>query len=290
MTASDASGNSTSCAFPVTVVDTTPPQISLTVAPTVLWPPNHRMVPERAAWQVTDVCDPAAGAVLASATSSEPDDAPDAGDGNTSGDIQGTLDGTAANAPQLRAERSADGPGRTYTLRYQARDASGNTTSALGVVTVPHDLGTGPEPLLMNLEPDGTSGMAHLYWNEVPRPGDGALRNAVAGTCACTRLGCTGDELQGGEHGGCPGDGEGVLLSRAVLGRAGSERLGDGDGAVAGGADSLRSRVSGRGGQFSRTTVSEAQVESASLHILMTSFGPAGGARSRRPGGRKWPA
>jgi len=175
VTAGDSSGNSTSCVFPVAVVDTTPPQISLTVAPTVLWPPNHRMVPERAAWQVTDVCDPAAGAVLASATSSEPDDAPDAGDGNTSGDIQAALDGTTANAPQLRAERSADGPGRTYTLRYQTRDASGNTTSALGVVTVPHDLGTGPEPLLMNLEPDGTSGMAHLYWNEVP----GALKYDV---------------------------------------------------------------------------------------------------------------
>jgi len=157
------------------VVDTTPPQISLAVAQTVLWPPNHRMVPEQVAWQVSDVCDPAASAVLASATSSEPDDAPEAGDGNTTGDIEGVVNDTAVTRPQLRAERSADGPGRTYTLTYRARDASGNATSALGVVTVPHDLGTGPEPLLMNLEPGGTPGMAHVYWNDVP----GALKYDV---------------------------------------------------------------------------------------------------------------
>ena len=54
-----------------------------------------------------------------------------------------------------------------YTLTYAARDASGNTASALGIVTVPLDEGTGPEPVMMSVEGDGTPGMAHLYWNAV---------------------------------------------------------------------------------------------------------------------------
>jgi len=67
----------------------------------------------------------------------------------------------------LRAERSGDGPGRVYTLTYAARDASGNMASALGIVTVPLDQGTGAEPVMMSMEGDGTPGMAHLYWNAV---------------------------------------------------------------------------------------------------------------------------
>ncbi|HYS05284.1 MAG TPA: hypothetical protein VEW47_08835 [Candidatus Dormibacteraeota bacterium] len=175
LTVEDSDGRRATEGVVANVVDTAPPQISLALAETVLWPPNHRMVPDPAAWQVSDVCDPTAGAVLVSATSSEPDDDPGAGDGNTSGDIQDAVHDTAANRPHLRAERSADGPGRTYTLTYRARDASGNATSALGVVTVPHDLGTGPEPLLMILEPGGAPALAHVYWNDVP----GALKYDV---------------------------------------------------------------------------------------------------------------
>jgi len=125
------------------------------------------MVPVQGAWQVSDLCDPAAGIVLVSVTSSEPDDAPASGDGNTTGDIQDAAIGTPDTSVLLRAERSADGPGRVYTLTYAARDASGNTSSALGIVTVPNDEGTGPEPVMMSLEGDGTQGMAHLYWNAV---------------------------------------------------------------------------------------------------------------------------
>jgi len=125
------------------------------------------MVPVAAEWQVSDVCDPAAGATLTSVTSSEPDDAPGTGDGNTTGDIQDATIGTPDATVLLRVERSGDGPGRVYTLTYVTRDASGNTASALGIVTVPHDEGTGPEPVLLNVEGDGTPGMAHIYWNTV---------------------------------------------------------------------------------------------------------------------------
>jgi len=74
-------------------------------------------------------------------TSSEPDDAPGIGDGNTTGDIQDAAIGTPDPSFLLRAERSAAGSGRVYTLEYAATDASGNTASASGQVIVPHDLG-----------------------------------------------------------------------------------------------------------------------------------------------------
>ncbi len=139
--ATDASGNTATCTSSVQVRDTIPPSLTLRLSPTTLWPPNHRLVPVQAVWQVSDVCDPAANAVLASVTSSEPDDAP--GSGDTTGDIQDAALGTADSMVLLRAERSGGGPGRVYTLTYSARDASGNMTSALGVVTVPHDMRAG---------------------------------------------------------------------------------------------------------------------------------------------------
>jgi hypothetical protein len=125
------------------------------------------MVPVQAAWQVTDACDPSAGVMLVSAASSEPDDAPGNGDGNTTGDIDDVSPGTPDALLRLRSERSADGPGRLYTLTYAARDASGNTASALGIVSVPHDEGTGPEPVIVNLESTGSPGLARIYWNAV---------------------------------------------------------------------------------------------------------------------------
>jgi len=52
-------------------------------------------------------------------------------------------------------------------VTYRSEDASGNMTSALAVATVPHDLGHGPEPLLINLEHGVTPGMVHVYWSQV---------------------------------------------------------------------------------------------------------------------------
>jgi hypothetical protein len=116
---------------------------------------------------MSDRCDPAATARLVSVVSSEPDDAPGDGDGRTTGDVMGADVGTPDGEVLLRAERSGDGPGRSYELTYAARDASGNSASALTVVTVPHDQGQGPEPLSLRLEPNGTAGLAHVYWNTV---------------------------------------------------------------------------------------------------------------------------
>jgi hypothetical protein len=102
-----------------------------------------------------------------SVSSSEPDDAPGDGDGSTTGDMAGAEADTPDTGILLRAERSGSGSGRTYEITYAASDATGNSTSALAVVRVPHDLGEGPEPVLVGVEPAATSGTAHLYWNVV---------------------------------------------------------------------------------------------------------------------------
>jgi FG-GAP-like repeat/Thrombospondin type 3 repeat len=162
----NADGQSGTAETEVLVRDTVAPTLTLAATPGELWPPNHRMVPVSVGWQVNDVCDPAPTVRLVGVSSSEPDDGEGDGDGRTTGDIAGTESGTPDPELSLRAERDGDGPGRVYELTYQAVDGSGNQVSAVGVVTVPHDQGEGPEPLILKAEPaaTGSPGTVHLYW------------------------------------------------------------------------------------------------------------------------------
>lgn len=132
----DACGDIGSQTSQAQVFDKTPPTINVSVAPTLLWPANHKMQDITANVTVQDNC-PGAGYVLTSVTSSEPDDG--LGDGDTPNDIQGASLGTPDTAFALRAERSGSGPGRIYTVTYTATDASSSQTSAQAIVTVPHD-------------------------------------------------------------------------------------------------------------------------------------------------------
>ncbi|MHC4501535.1 MAG: LamG-like jellyroll fold domain-containing protein [Planctomycetota bacterium] len=53
-TATDGHGNSSSCMQTITVIDTTGPEFQLSVSPTILWPPNHKMeliTPLSASWR-----------------------------------------------------------------------------------------------------------------------------------------------------------------------------------------------------------------------------------------------
>lgn len=129
----DMAGNTGSDNVTVTVVDTTPPEISATVSPDTLWPPNHKYVEVEVSVTVYDTSDPAPTLTLVSITSNEPDNAK--GDGNIVDDIV-TVNGFTFN---LRAERSGLGSGRTYTITYQATDSSGNTAQASITVEVPHN-------------------------------------------------------------------------------------------------------------------------------------------------------
>jgi len=131
----DATGKTATDDVEITVVDTQPPRVDLSVSPASLWPPNHRMVDVHATVRVDD-CQPTT-VTLVSVTSNEPDNG--LGDGDTVNDIQGADTGTADTDFQLRAERAGGGSGRVYTIVYKVVDAGGLETSATAWVRVPHD-------------------------------------------------------------------------------------------------------------------------------------------------------
>ena len=135
-TGSDDSSNAGMCSALISVVDTTLPTISVSVAPTGAFPPNHRMFDVTATVVVNDSCDPNPPITLTSITSNEPDNGK--GDGNTEPDVQGATFGAADFAFQLRAERNGNGSGRVYTITYTVTDGSGNAVSTSAQITVPH--------------------------------------------------------------------------------------------------------------------------------------------------------
>lgn len=131
----DGKGASDTATIVVEVVDTTPPALSLSVSPNVLWPPDHRLVEVSAAIQVSDAGDARPRVELLSITSNEPDNG--LGDGDTGRDVQQASVGTDDRAFALRAERSGRSTGRVYTVTYRAADASGNSTTGTATVTIP---------------------------------------------------------------------------------------------------------------------------------------------------------
>jgi hypothetical protein len=118
------------------VIDDTPPEITVTLNRTYLWPPNHKLATITATVNVTDNCG-GGSYVLTSITSDEPED--DKGDGHTAPDIVGADYGTADTEFQLRSERQGGGDGRVYTITYTAGDACDNTTPGVATVRVEHD-------------------------------------------------------------------------------------------------------------------------------------------------------
>jgi hypothetical protein len=136
-TSSDDDGNEGSATQTVTIEDTTPPDLTVTLSESVLWSPDHKLVEIEAIIDVSDICDASPTVELVSITSDEPDN--DKADGNTVDDIQGAAVGTDDRVFEVRAERSGQGSGRTYTIVYEASDGSGNTTQRQVAVFVPHD-------------------------------------------------------------------------------------------------------------------------------------------------------
>jgi uncharacterized protein YegL len=120
-------------------IDKTAPTVNLILDQTVLWAPNHKMVPINV---TIDANDPKSGSgiksiKLISITSNEP--ANDLGDGNTAPDYQDAELGTDDISFSLSAERSGLGNGRVYTITYEVVDAACNKTVANATVTVAHD-------------------------------------------------------------------------------------------------------------------------------------------------------
>jgi len=171
-TAVDDAGLSSSCTSSVTVVDLTPPVVTVAVARDVLWPPNHKMATIVVEVDVRDECDPAAGFILDAVVSNEPDDG--LGDGDTARDIQGAEIGTPDTVFRLRSERSGLGTGRIYTASYTGTDAWGNAATTFVQVLVPHDM-AGKARSSAGSGPSGTTMAKHAGAIELVVLGAGAL-------------------------------------------------------------------------------------------------------------------
>jgi hypothetical protein len=145
-TAKDAASpqNTTTATQTVTVIDNTPPVITLNGVTPSMWPPNHKYETFSVTTFVTGASDNCGGVgigdvVIEQVTSDEIENGN--GDGNTMNDIV-----IAANcrSVQLRSEREGDGNGRVYTITFRVTDTHNNTTRVTATVVVPHNPGETP--------------------------------------------------------------------------------------------------------------------------------------------------
>lgn len=105
-------------------IDKSAPAGTLTLAPNILWPPNHRMV------TIAPTLSASEPVTISGITVSSNEAQSAGGDWVVS---NGTL--------QLRATRAGKGSGRVYTVTYTVTDIAGNATNVSATVTVPHDQG-----------------------------------------------------------------------------------------------------------------------------------------------------
>jgi hypothetical protein len=140
-TATDDSGNHSSCDQTITVVDNEPPVIVFNGQTPSMWPPNHKYQSFQVTnfvTSVTDNCDnvSVSSVVITKVTSDVIENGN--GDGNTFNDIVIAPD---CKSVQLRSEREGNSNGRVYTIFFSVRDASGNVGTGTAKVVVNHNPG-----------------------------------------------------------------------------------------------------------------------------------------------------
>lgn len=166
-TATDSSGNTSSCSFTVTVTDAHAPTLACSVAITDLWPPNHNLINVGLSVTATDNCgNPAVSVAVFS-------DEDDLDDGSHSPDAKDIAPGTL----RLRSERSSGGDGRVYLIVVTATDSSGNVTRCCKTVTVAKSRSSANQ---QSVAAQAAAAEAYCHQNGAPPPnfflvGDGPV-------------------------------------------------------------------------------------------------------------------
>jgi hypothetical protein len=97
--------------------------------PSLLWPPNHKLVPV----EILGISDPNADPVTITVTGIRQDEPiSGSGDGDTAPDAA-----VSGGSILLRAERAGNGDGRVYTIYFTATDSQGGQCQGLVKVSVP---------------------------------------------------------------------------------------------------------------------------------------------------------
>lgn len=105
-----------------------PPDCSgATASPSVIWPPNGKMVPV----SILGVTDSGGDAVAVKVT------------GIIQDEPGAAFSGIGSPAAQVKAERDGKGDGRVYRIEFEAADPSGASCTGEVTVCVPHDRGKG---------------------------------------------------------------------------------------------------------------------------------------------------
>jgi uncharacterized repeat protein (TIGR01451 family) len=121
--------NNNSTTANVTVSNPPPIIANPSVNPSMLWPPDHKMIDVTVNYDVTDNCESTTCAL--SVSSNEPING--TGDGDTAPDWE-IVD---AHRVRLRAERAGAGAGRIYTITVTCRDGAGASSSKSVTAQVP---------------------------------------------------------------------------------------------------------------------------------------------------------
>jgi FG-GAP-like repeat len=116
--------------------DRTPPVITVSATPKVLWPPNGKLVPVTFSGKINDTASGVNSKTAAFAVKDE------YGQIQPNGTVRLSISGTYSFSVLLQASRlGIDRDGRRYTITVAASDNAGNIGSNTTVVTVPHDQG-----------------------------------------------------------------------------------------------------------------------------------------------------
>jgi hypothetical protein len=111
-----------------------------TASPSLLWPPNHQVVPI----QISGVTNPGGGAVTISVTSMFQDEPVD---GGVSGNAGPDGTGAGTSTPSVRAERDGGGDGRVYHIAFKATNGGGGSCTGAVTVGVPKGQGDSGGPV-----------------------------------------------------------------------------------------------------------------------------------------------
>jgi hypothetical protein len=110
--------------------DATAPTLSCEPTPSLLWPPNGKLVPVQVDVRVADQLSGPAGFALTDIRVSA---------GVLAGNVARFEIGAADDEGLLRAKRAGRARERVYELVYAGRDAAGNEAGCVATVLVPHD-------------------------------------------------------------------------------------------------------------------------------------------------------